>query len=294
MGTVFNIQHFSVHDGPGIRTVVFLKGCPLHCRWCANPESQVCKSELGWEKKQCIGCKECVKIAGMNCRFENGTLLWDADKEIDPKLIKRTCPSEALHVIGEEKTACEVLDEVEKDLEFYLQSGGGLTVSGGEPLLQGKFLLELLSEAKKRGIGRAIETTGFAKYELFSQVCAELDYLLIDVKTMNDEVHKRETKVSNKMILENLKKVRRDYLDLKIKVRTPVVPGVNDTDKDISDLVAFVRSLGPNTEYELLKYHKLGEPKYESLNRSYEMGDVELSEERFRELRKLQETLLYE
>lgn len=293
-GTVFNIQHFSVHDGPGIRTVVFLKGCPLRCRWCANPESQVCKSQLGWEKKQCIGCKECAKLPELKCHFENEALVWDENKPLDVKQIKRACPTQALHVIGEDKTAVEVLDEVEKDLEFYNQSGGGLTVSGGEPLLQGQFLLELLSEAKKRSIGCAIETTGFAKYELFNQVCALLDYLLIDVKTMNDEVHKKETGVSNRTILENLKKVRRDFPELKIKVRTPVVPGVNDTEKDIEELTAFVKGLGPNTEYELLKYHKLGGPKYETLHRTYEMGDVELSEDRFIELKKLQGKLLNE
>lgn len=284
IGRIFNIQHFSVHDGPGIRTVVFVKGCPLKCKWCANPESQVCKTELGWTKSECLHCKTCFRLSDLNCHFENDELFWSKNAIINKEKaseVKKTCPSQALHVIGEEKTVEEVLAEVEKDDAFYSESGGGLTVSGGEPLMQADFLYELLRQAGNHRINRAIETTGFAKYETLKKVASELDYLLIDIKAMNDEIHQKNTGVSNKLILENLQHLRADFPNLPIKVRTPVIPNVNDSEKEIEAIFDFVKSLGLNTKYELLRYHKLGESKYKTLHRKYEMGDVSLSDEKF-------------
>ncbi len=299
-GTVFNIQHFSIHDGPGIRTVVFLKGCPLRCKWCANPESQSFKTELAWLSGECIRCNECRKLKDLNCHFEDDVLNWNSEKsidestsEIDAKIVNRICPTQALHVIGEKKSMIDVMNEVEKDSEFFSQSGGGMTVSGGEPLSQSEFLYALLKEAGKRKIHRAMETTLFAPYEKVHKIVSELDYLLTDIKAIDEEIHIKNTGVSNKLILENIKKVRRDFPKLPIKIRTPVIPNVNDTENEIAKISLFVKNLGVNTEYELLKYHRYGLSKYASLHRIYEMGDAELSDEKFKYLNEVREKILW-
>ena len=283
MGTVFNIQHFSIHDGPGIRTVVFIKGCPLRCKWCANPESQSGLPELGWTKGSCLHCGSCVSgLKNLDCRFKDGHLFWDASVLPDLQMVYRVCPSEALHVIGKEMSVREVIHEVEKDWQFHLSSGGGVTVSGGEPMMQPQFTWELLKAAGERQIHRTVETCGLATWETFRQVVSETDFLMADVKVMDAELHRKWTGISNERILENLRRARETFPDLRIQIRTPVIPGVNDQREALSEIVDFVN--GIQADYELLKYHQLGLPKYESLNREYPMGDVTLSEERFREL----------
>ena len=288
-GTVFNIQRYSVHDGPGIRTVVFLKGCPLRCRWCGNPESQSTKKQVAWSKGSCIGCKCCINaLEGLGCHFKNDVLYWDKNASFDDTLISKTCPSKALHVIGEEKTVSEVMDVVIRDEIFYKNSGGGLTLSGGEPLMQPKFAVDILKRAKEKGIHCVMETCGFAKWEVLKEVAGYLDYLFIDLKCLDDKVHIKNTGGSNKQILENIERVYNEYPNLEICVRTPVIPGVNDNEKEILSIVKFLNKL-PNIKYELLKYHKLGLPKYESLNIPYPMGDVELPEDKFQKLKSLVE-----
>ena len=285
-GIVFNIQHFSIHDGPGIRTVVFLKGCPLRCRWCANPESQRPCPEMAWTKQDCIGCGSCVKLLpSLSCRFEEDQLVWDTAAEPDPGEASRVCPSEAFHVIGSSVTVQEVITEVEKDRSFYANSGGGMTVSGGEPMMQPVFLRALLKEAGRHRLHRAIETCGVAAWDVYQSIVWELDTMLTDIKCMDDSLHTEYTGGSNRQILENLQNARRLRPDLPILVRTPVIPGFNDSEEEILRIVSFVKGL--KAGYELLKYHQYGLPKYISLNRPYPMGDVTLSEERFRELETL-------
>lgn len=287
-GIVFNIQHFSIHDGPGIRTVVFLKGCPLRCLWCANPESQNPSPEIGWTKNECIGCQGCVRqLKELQCEFhgEEG-VLWKNGTEIyeeTAEKIKKVCPSGALHVIGERKTPEEILEQVEKDKPFYDTSGGGMTLSGGEPLMQPTFTLDLLKEAKKRGIHTCMETAGLASWEIFRPILEQLDYLLMDMKCFSSEKHKAYTGVRNERILENLKKLRSVFPELPVKIRTPVIPGFNDSEEELLPIASLVRNLG--CDYELLKYHRLGEAKYESLHRAYPMGDVELPDAVFEELK---------
>lgn len=264
-GTVFNIQRFSVHDGPGIRTVVFLKGCPLRCRWCANPESQERKKELAWTKSKCIGCKSCE-----NCDLSHVDII---------------CPTKAKHFIGEEKTVEEVLSKVDRDEMFYSNLDGGLTVSGGEPLMQPEFTFALLSEARRLGINTAIETTGYAAYPVFQKIAGQLDYLLMDIKTYDKDLHKTHTGVSNEIILENFKRIREEFPNLQMQIRTPVIPGINDSEEELQKIHDFLRPYD-KIKYELLKYHRLGESKYESLGRDYPMGEVSLSDERFQLLRK--------
>lgn len=289
LGTVFNIQHYSLHDGPGIRTVVFLKGCPLQCRWCANPESQRPEPELAWNRTECIGCGQCVrKWKAEHFRFEGEKgLCWDTDAGLDEKQLAVTCPSKALHLIGERKSVDEVLDVVAKDSLFYDHSQGGMTLSGGEPLSQPEFVTALLKEAKRRRIHCAMETSGYAAWDVFRKAAEGLDYLLMDIKCMDDSIHKEYTGVSNARILENFKKLRTEYPDLPVCVRTPVIPGVNDTEEEIKAIHDFLVPFS-NVRYELLKYHRLGEPKYESLHREYPLGKRELAEECMDRLKKFE------
>lgn len=257
-GIIINIQRFSVHDGPGIRTVVFLKGCPLRCRWCANPESQEREPQEAWTKSKCIKCGECKK--------------------------GRTCPTKALHTIGYEASVKEVIAQVDRDSIFYGDEEGGLTVSGGEPLMQPKFTYHLLKAAKENGIHTAIETTGFGSPSDFIKIAGKLDYLIMDIKTLDDSVHKEFTGVSNERILDNFSLIKRSFPNLPIHVRTPVIPGVNDNEKSIFQIRDFIGNCN-NVRYELLKYHRLGLPKYESLNREYPMGDALLDEILFEKLK---------
>ena len=309
-GRLFEIREFTLHDGPGVRTTVFLKGCPLRCAWCANPESQYPHPELAWTAKECIGCKNCVdNLSCYGVHFEdegehgvrNG-LYWNEKKfsaavktpgaGTELKKVSLVCPTKSLHVIGEIKTVGDVISEVEKDEPFYSQSGGGITLSGGEPLLQSDFTYELLKEAGRHKIHRAIETTAFTKYETLKKIASELDYFLVDVKTWDSELHKKWTGVSNKLILENIRNLRTDFPKLPVKVRTPVIPGVNDTEQEIESIAKFVKTLGSHTEHELLKYHSLGKSKYSSLKKEYILGDAKLTEEKFAELKKVQESVL--
>lgn len=286
-GILFNIQRFSVHDGPGIRTVVFEKGCPLRCKWCANPESQERNTEIAWTKSKCIGCKLC-QTSGLQCAplFQKGRLTWNDNlvSQEEAAKINRTCPSQALHTIGYETGVDEVLEEITRDEIFYSNLEGGLTISGGEPLAQSEFTYALLEEARKNGINTAIETTGFARYETFKRIAGQLDYLLMDIKAFDDNIHKANTGVSNKVILDNFVRIREAYPFLPIHIRTPIIPGVNDNEDEIKKIYDFI-SYYENVRYELLKYHRLGESKYDSLQRDYPMGKAELSDETFNRLR---------
>lgn len=287
-GMVFNIQHFSIQDGSGIRTTVFLKGCPLSCQWCANPESQCIRPELTYSKKNCINCKSCL--------YQDIDHIVSCDAtgqvQIDLRRVKNTCyygeicPAQALAVIGERKSVKEVIDIVEQDAVFYKHSYGGMTLSGGEPLMQPEFAAALLEEAKKRHIHTAIETTGFAVYTNVQQVFSKLDSIIYDIKMMDEKKHKKYTGVSNQLILENFRKMREEFSAIPVLVRTPVIPGINDTQDDIAAICDFIRSF-PNVSYELLKFHRLGEPKYEALGRKWKIEAKELEEEKWEKLQKI-------
>lgn len=285
-GTVFNMQHYSVHDGPGIRTIVFLKGCPLNCRWCSNPESHYASPEVAFNQDKCIGsaCKICQNHAPNH-------IFWD-DVEDRPKLSNHRaeevvkaahlCPAKAMTVYGKEMSVDEVLREVEKDGTFYARSGGGVTFSGGEPLMQRDFLKKLVSECKNRSIHTAIETTAFAQWEDVRSIIADLDYLLVDIKHIDPMKHKEWTGVTNEVTLENLKHIRQEFPNKPMRVRTPVIPGFNDDVMTLKAISDFVKTELPNTEYELLKYHRFGLNKYEFIGQEYPLDrDLELEQERF-------------
>lgn len=279
-GVVFNIQRYSVHDGPGIRTIVFLKGCPLGCLWCANPEGMQPQPQLMYNENKCIGtveCGECLKVCGPGVIQETEDrkkVLINRTKWLQCGKCIKVCPSNAIEMVGKNMTAQEVLDAVEEDLNFYARSGGGLTLSGGEPLFQHEFCVEILKEAKKRKVHTAIETSGYVNWNHLENALQYIDYVLFDVKCMDSDKHKRFTGVSNKLILNNLIKLSEKFSKIPIKVRTPVIPGFNDSDEDISTIKDFVIKLSNVTEYELLTYHRLGELKYSYLNCEYPMKGV--------------------
>lgn len=286
-GRIFNIQHFSVNDGPGIRTVVFLKGCPLRCRWCGNPESQLAKPQLAWTEDKCLHCGACVNYTQGKISFNaQGKINIAKDINLTKHEVERICPSTALHLIGEVKTVDEVLSEVVKDKIFYEQSGGGLTLSGGEALMQPKFAINLLKRAKEEQIHTAIETEGFTAWENLKQAAKYLDYILFDIKSMNDKQHLAQTGVSNKLILNNFRKLLAIYPEKQIHVRTPVIPDFNDTKQDIEQILAFLKPY-PQVKYELLKYHRFGIGKYQTLGRKYDMPDKDISDELMQKLNEL-------
>lgn len=278
-GLIFNIQKFSLHDGTGIRTLVFLKGCPLACRWCSNPEGQRSHSELVLTRDLCIGTDECERCLGV-CGPHAIRCGSDGRVEIDRLLCDdcgecaSVCPSKALEMSGRLLGVDEVIREVEEDGSFYARSGGGLTVSGGEPLSQAEFVKQLLITARRRGLNTAIETSGLCSWKSFEEVAPHVDQILYDIKCIDVETHRQETGISNERILENFAKLRRRFPQTPVVVRTPIIPGVNDTEQEIRAIVDRIEEAGGASAYELLPYHGFGEPKYRKLGRTYPLEHV--------------------
>lgn len=266
-GIVFNMQGYSVHDGPGIRTLVFLKGCPLRCEWCSNPESQLGKTEIGYNINKCLRCGRCVA----SCP-EKVLKLTDKGIQINRELCTQcnacseACPSKAIITYGSVMTAKEVLNKVEQDSAFYARSGGGMTLSGGEPFMQFDFFMALLEEANTRAIHTAVETAAWVKESHFLQGAALLDYMLCDVKHMDNDMHKKGTGKDNGLILQNIKNVRKQYPNLPLHIRTPLIPEFNDTEESIEAIACFAKDIGA-IQYELLPFHRMGEQKYTYLDR---------------------------
>ncbi|MCR4667702.1 MAG: glycyl-radical enzyme activating protein [Desulfovibrio sp.] len=293
-GIVFNLQKFSVHDGEGIRTLVFLKGCPLRCQWCSNPESQSPKPEHAYNPARCLTAEKCGRCLSActhgALELVNGMIMFDIRKCVQCFECANACPTEAQKIYGQEMTVGMVLDKVERDGVFYARSGGGLTLSGGEALFQHEFTLALLRAAKRRHIDTAIETCGFYPYEYLEEACHSLNKLIIDIKCVDPEKHKAFTGVDNALILENFARVTKDFPDLPILARTPIIPGFNDTEEDIRA----IRELIPNratVEYELLPYHRMGQPKYGYLCRRYPFEGKELDKAVMKKLREIASSL---
>ena len=271
-GIVFNIQRYSLHDGPGIRTAVFLKGCPLRCRWCCNPESQRPQPEISYIRSKCLGRAACG-FCQRECSFGaisfdvSGFASVDRKKCRDCLLCAAFCPSKAICAEGREVFADEVLDDVEKDAVFY-KDDGGLTVSGGEPLAQGVFLIELLSKARKRKIRTAIETCGFGDYSVLQAAAADLDMIFYDIKSLDSQKHREWTGRGNESILKNFKRLCADFPALPKVARTPVIPGFNDSEEALSEIREYVKGLSGVT-FEALPYHRFGIGKYAALGRKY-------------------------
>lgn len=264
-GIVFNIQKYSIHDGPGIRTTVFLKGCPLRCLWCHNPESQSFRPELVFYEKRCIGCGECLKQCKQNAIEEKQNC-------INCGSCAEVCFANAREIAGKRMTVNEVMLEIEKDRIFYESSGGGVTFSGGEPLSQPDFLEELLKRCKKDGFHTVVDTCGFIETENIIKLSPFIDLFLYDLKTMDASKHTAYTGVSNKIILDNLKVI--SDLGKRIFIRMPIIPGMNDEDKDLEAEADFIKGLHGVEQINLLPYHHIGKEKYKRLNKAYELEHV--------------------
>lgn len=280
-GIVLNIQHFSTHDGPGMRTNVFLKGCSLRCKWCSNPESIHPRQELAYNLNRCIGKDECGLCLGECPESAIYTVDSDARVRINWDLCTNcgkcvpVCPPQALYLFGKEMTVDEVLDEVEQDSAFYHESGGGITLSGGECQLQADFAAALLAGAHQRGINTAIETAFNVPWSHCEKVLPHVDVVLHDIKLTDPARHKKWIGADNTRIRENIKRAYETFPDKTFIARTPIIPGVNDDEEHIRATLEFIRPHKNVVDYELLPYMRFGESKYGFLGRVYEMQDFE-------------------
>ena len=271
-GSIFDVQRFSIHDGPGIRTTVFLKGCPAHCPWCSNPESQCALPELFYSRSRCLLCGRCVAACPTQAlNLQADAVAVDRAKCNTCDECARVCPSGAMRLVGRSTTAADVLAEVERDRVFYEHSGGGMTISGGEPLAQPEFTLALLEGARNLGLHSAVETAGLAEPETIERVLARTDLILFDIKQADSESHRSVVGEDSEVVLGNARLAAR--LGVKMIVRVPVIPGFNDQQHQITAIREFARSLGIS-EIHLLPYHGYGVSKYASLGRRYEMPDA--------------------
>lgn len=275
---VTNIQGFSIHDGPGIRTVVFFKGCSLSCRWCANPECISGKVQTGFIKTLCRNCGKCLEVCPENAiRDTNDGHRIDYTKCTSCGICVKNCPHGALVTYGRPMTAANVFDAVRKDKIFYNSSGGGVTASGGEPLLRADFIRELFGMCRDDGIDTCIETCGFAGRDALIKVIPVTDHFLFDLKHMDADIHKRYTGHDNDLILSNARFIAEQGAD--IVFRQPLIPGVNDTAENIQATSDFIKDLGrKDIRLELMPYHKMGSGKYYALNMEYPMGDLAAAE----------------
>ncbi len=280
-GLIFDIKPYAINDGPGIRIAIYYKGCPLACEWCHNPESISPHVQKMFTQSKCIGCGECVKAC-----LENACRLDEKEGIItDPDLCKlcgkcaEVCPTGASEMSGYKASVEDLMQRIRKETVFFDQSNGGVTFSGGEPLMQPDYLIELLDECGKEGIHRAVDTSGFAKTEILLEVAKRTDLFLYDFKVLDPIKHKKYTGVSNEKILENLKILSKS--GAKINIRYPMIKGVNADPDEIKEMARFIAGLdGEKKEISILPFHNLAEMKHKKLGNHYELnGMAEPSEE---------------
>jgi pyruvate formate lyase activating enzyme len=273
-GLVFDFQRFSIHDGPGIRTLVFLKGCPLSCHWCANPESIGRDPEIMLIPDNCIDCRKCLDICpeGVIREATDQKRVIDRNRCVMCGECLRVCYANAINISGRYLTVSEVLAEVERDRKFYEQTGGGVTFSGGEPTSQPAFLAELARQAQERNLHTAIETCGYVKWDTLKSILKHIDLVMYDIKHMDTEEHRRLTDVPNELILDNLQRIA--TLGVPFRVRVPLIPGCNDSPENIRATVDFAAGLSNLEAFDILPYHRMGEPKWRQLDESYVLHEV--------------------
>lgn len=279
---VTNIQKFSVHDGPGIRSIIFFKGCPLKCQWCANPENIDPKPQLMVHKSKCIRCGRCIDSCPRGAIVagdETIHLLRDRCQNCGKCV--RVCTSQARVLKGELLSAADAKRVVDKDVPFYKNSGGGITFSGGEPMLHPDFIVDLAKEYRELGLNSAVETCGCVPWENFEKVKSWIDLFLFDLKFMDSSKHKEFCGSGNELILSNLRKICQSN---RVIVRMPIIPGINDTEEDIERAAVFLKKIKEKIEaIHCLPYHNFGISKYEALDIDYKLSGVEIPKAEYME-----------
>lgn len=281
---IFNVQKYNMYDGPGIRTIVFFKGCPLRCKWCANPEGLERKYQVMFKKNSCVHCGRCVSVcpAGIHKLSENAEHYVCRNTDcIGCRKCTEVCPQNALEITGQQKTVQELLQIVKEDAAFYEMSGGGVTLGGGECTAQAEPARELLAACKAEGINTAIETCGHVKTEKLLQIAEYVDLFLFDIKHMDPKRHNELTGIGNELILHNLQELlKRGY---RVKVRMPLLKGINDSREEFEKVIAFLLPFRDDANFQgvdLLPYHKMGVGKYSQLDKPYPIeGNPSLSEQ---------------
>ena len=272
-GIIFDIKRFSIHDGPGIRTTVFFKGCPLACRWCHNPESQSPHPELIFRPERCLNCGACAEVCPAGATAVNGSEIhYFRDQCQLCGECAAVCYTGSREMVGYEISPEEVVEELVKDTAFYLESGGGVTFSGGEPLYQAEFLEETLRLCKEGGLHTALDTCGASSWEELERQLPYLDLVLYDLKLLDDGSHQDFTGASNRKVLDNFQRLTKSKVE--VRIRRPVIPGVNDSQEEIEELTNFIHHTNGIKRIDLLPYHALSEDKYKRLGRE-EVADWE-------------------
>jgi pyruvate formate lyase activating enzyme len=283
-GIVFDVKRFSIHDGPGIRTTIFFKGCPLNCWWCHNPEGQAEEPELILRPDRCIGCGACLDVCEREAIvLEGDVIVTQRERCTACGACVEACYTEARELVGRPMTVAQVMDEIERDVAFYDQSGGGVTFSGGEPLAQPDFLRALLRVCKERGVHTTLDTCGFAPWNELDGMRGDVDLFLYDLKLMDDARHRESTGVSSEPILENLQRLSRKRH--RIVLRVPIIPGINDDEANLRQIGRFARGLPSLEGVDLLPYHSIWRDKYRGLGKVCPMPEAQPpSEERMEEI----------
>lgn len=268
-GLIFNIQRFSLHDGPGIRTIIFLKGCPLHCKWCSNPESQLDHPGIAYNEEICIHCETCISVCPeFAITKKNNQIIIDRELCQYCGICSEHCPTKAMQLKGEKMSVEQVINIAEKDREFYNTSGGGVTISGGEPLSQPQFLKNLLEECQNSTIHTVIETSGYSSWANMKAIIPYTNIFFYDLKIMDSDKHLQYTGVRNNLVLANLKRLQKETDQ--IVIRIPVISGINDDNENLALLIDFLKNIRFK-RIELLPYHSYGEKKYKMLGRNYSL-----------------------
>ncbi len=287
-GIIFDIQNYAIYDGPGIRTLFFLKGCPLKCVWCQNPESQKLNPQVSYFEEKCLKCENCVNACPNSAlQLENDKIVRNEELCTTCGTCVEACPNNVMEIIGKDISIEELVEIALRDKPFYDNSEGGVTISGGEPTVQIEFLLEFLKALQEKGIHIAIETCGYFNNDFIDDLIQTVNLFLFDIKHIDSEIHKKYTTVPNNKILENFSILHSKIGSERIIPRVPIIPGVNTDENTINSIAYFLKEIGYNGPVHLMPYNKLAKTKYEKVGMGYLYKDMgELTEENLQKITK--------